>query len=216
MKKLVTASSWPRWRRPWACGHCCVAQNSRAQGAQHLQLVGLHRRRHDQELREGDRHQGQLRQLRHQRDPARQAGRRQDAATTSSCRARTSPSCRSRAACSRSSTARSSRNWGNLDPTLLEQLAKVDPGNQYLVDWLWGYVTVGINVPQGEEGARRLPMPENPWTLIFDPKYAQQAQELRRQLPRLGLRGAAGGDALRRQARLQPQRRRLRRRRPRC
>ena len=39
-------------------------------------------------------------------------------------------------------------NWGNLDPTLLKQLAAVDPGNQYLVDWLWGYVTVGINVPK--------------------------------------------------------------------
>ena len=48
----------------------------RAQGAQHLQLVGLHRRRHDQEFRERDRHQGPLRQLRHQRDPAGQAGGR--------------------------------------------------------------------------------------------------------------------------------------------
>ena len=26
------------------------------------------------------------------------------------------------------------------------QMAKLDPGNQYLVDWLWGYITVGINV----------------------------------------------------------------------
>jgi len=25
-------------------------------------------------------------------------------------------------------------NWGNLDPAILEQMAKVDPGNQYLVD----------------------------------------------------------------------------------
>ena len=55
---------------------------------------------------------------------------------------------RSKAACCKSSTARSSPNWGNLDPTLLKQLADVDPGNQYLVDWLWGYVTVGINVPK--------------------------------------------------------------------
>lgn len=31
-------------------------------------------------------------------------------------------------------------NWGNLDKGLLEQLAKLDPGNAYLVDWLWGYV----------------------------------------------------------------------------
>ena len=36
-------------------------------------------------------------------------------------------------------------NWGNLDPALLQLMAKVDPGNLYLVDWLWGYFTVGIN-----------------------------------------------------------------------
>ena len=67
-------------------------------------------------------------------------------------------------------------NWKNLDPTLLKQLAIVDPGNQYLVDWLWGYVTVGINVPKVKAalGAapNPLPMPANAWTLLFDPKYA--------------------------------------------
>ena len=35
-------------------------------------------------------------------------------------------------------------NWGNLDKGLLDQLANVDPGNQYLVDWLWGYVTLSL------------------------------------------------------------------------
>ena len=69
----------------------------------------------------------------------------------------------------------SSRNWSNLDPALLEQLAAVDPGNQYLVDWLWGYVTVGINVAEGEgRAAAALPMPDNAWDLIFDPKYASK------------------------------------------
>ena len=67
-------------------------------------------------------------------------------------------------------------NWKNLDPTLLKQLAIVDPGNQYLVDWLWGYVTVGINVPKVKAalGAapNPLPMPANAWSLLFDPKYA--------------------------------------------
>jgi putrescine transport system substrate-binding protein len=63
-------------------------------------------------------------------------------------------------------------NWGNLDPTLLKQLAAVDPGNQYLVDWLWGYVTVGINVPKVKAALGDLPMPDNAWSLIFDPKYA--------------------------------------------
>ena len=67
-------------------------------------------------------------------------------------------------------------NWGNLDKGLLELLGNVDPGNQYLVDWLWGYVTVGINAPKVRAALAAapnpLPMPENAWSLIFDPKYA--------------------------------------------
>ena len=63
-------------------------------------------------------------------------------------------------------------NWGNLDPAILEQMAKVDPGNQYLVDWLWGYVTVGINVNKVKKALGDMPMPPNPWSLVFDPKYA--------------------------------------------
>jgi len=66
------------------------------------------------------------------------------------------------------------KNWNNLDPALLELLARVDPGNQYLVDWLWGYITVGINVPLVKKALGDLPMPENPWSLIFDPKYASK------------------------------------------
>ena len=63
-------------------------------------------------------------------------------------------------------------NWGNLDKGLLEQLAKLDPGNQYLVDWLWGYVTVGINVNKVKAALGDMPMPDNAWSLLFDPKYA--------------------------------------------
>ncbi len=39
-------------------------------------------------------------------------------------------------------------NLKNLDPAIQAQLAKMDPGNDYLVDWMWGYTTVGINVPK--------------------------------------------------------------------
>jgi putrescine transport system substrate-binding protein len=65
-------------------------------------------------------------------------------------------------------------NWNNLDKGLLEQLAKLDPGNQYLVDWLWGYVTVGINVNKVKKALGDMPMPENAWSLLFDPKYASK------------------------------------------
>jgi putrescine transport system substrate-binding protein len=63
-------------------------------------------------------------------------------------------------------------NWGNLDKSVLEQLAKVDPGNAYLVDWLWGYVTIGINVDKVKAALGDMPMPENAWSLLFDPQYA--------------------------------------------
>jgi putrescine transport system substrate-binding protein len=65
-------------------------------------------------------------------------------------------------------------NWGNLDKGLLDQLAKLDPGNAYLVDWLWGYVTVGINVNKVKAALGDLPMPENAWSLLFDPKYVSK------------------------------------------
>ncbi|MFO1271540.1 MAG: polyamine ABC transporter substrate-binding protein [Rubrivivax sp.] len=63
-------------------------------------------------------------------------------------------------------------NWKNLDPAILEQMAAVDPGNQYLVDWLWGFVTVGINAGKVKAALGSMPMPANPWDLIFKPEYA--------------------------------------------
>ena len=65
-------------------------------------------------------------------------------------------------------------NWGNLDPAILEQMAKLDPGNEHLVNWMWGFVTVGINTAKVKKALGDLPMPENPWSLLFDPKYASR------------------------------------------
>ena len=39
-------------------------------------------------------------------------------------------------------------------------------------NWMWGYVTVGINAAKVKKALGDLPMPENPWSLMFDPKYA--------------------------------------------
>ncbi|MES2263156.1 MAG: polyamine ABC transporter substrate-binding protein [Pseudomonadota bacterium] len=63
-------------------------------------------------------------------------------------------------------------NLSNLDPQIQAKLAKLDPGNEYLVDWLWGYTTVGINVGKVKAALGALPMPDNAWDLIFNPKYA--------------------------------------------
>jgi putrescine transport system substrate-binding protein len=62
-------------------------------------------------------------------------------------------------------------NWANLDTNLLTALGEMDPGNKYLVDWAWGYTTVGINVDKVKKALGDLPMPENAWDLVFKPEY---------------------------------------------
>jgi putrescine transport system substrate-binding protein len=65
-------------------------------------------------------------------------------------------------------------NLGNLDPAIQVKLAKLDPNNEHLVDWLWGYTTVGINVGKVKAALGGMPMPDNPWELIFNPKYVSK------------------------------------------
>ena len=62
-------------------------------------------------------------------------------------------------------------NWKNIDPAILGQLGKLDAGNQYMVNWLWGYTTVGINVDKVKAALGSTPMPDNAWDLIFKPEY---------------------------------------------
>ena len=101
-------------------------------------------------------------------------------------------------------------NWGNLDPALLQLMAKVDPGNQYLVDWLWGYITVGINTGKVKAALGGLPMPDNPWSLVFDPKYADKLKGCGISFLDSPSEVMPDRARLRRQAGLQPQRGRLR------
>ncbi|WP_119293415.1 polyamine ABC transporter substrate-binding protein [Azohydromonas sediminis] len=65
-------------------------------------------------------------------------------------------------------------NLKNLDPALQAKLAEADPGNKYLVTWLWGFVTVGINEQKVKEALGSTPMPANPLDLIFKPEYASK------------------------------------------
>jgi putrescine transport system substrate-binding protein len=62
-------------------------------------------------------------------------------------------------------------NLANMDAGMQAKLARLDPGNEHLVSWLWGYTTVGINVDQVKAALGTLPMPDNAWDLVFDPKY---------------------------------------------
>lgn len=65
-------------------------------------------------------------------------------------------------------------NYANLDPLIMERLAQLDPGNQYLIPWYWGYTTVGINVDKVKKALGDLPMPDDAWALVFDPRYASR------------------------------------------
>ena len=63
-------------------------------------------------------------------------------------------------------------NMKNLDPDIMAQMAKIDPGNQHLINWLWGYTTIGINTAKVKAALGGEPMPANVWELFFNPKYA--------------------------------------------
>ena len=65
-------------------------------------------------------------------------------------------------------------NLKNLDPDIQQQIASLDPGNQYLVNWLWGYTTVGINTAKVKAALGTEPMPANVWELVFNPKYVSK------------------------------------------
>jgi putrescine transport system substrate-binding protein len=62
-------------------------------------------------------------------------------------------------------------NLANLDPTIMATLVKADPDNKYLVPWAWGFTTVGINKTKVDKALAGMPMPENAWDLVFNPKY---------------------------------------------
>jgi putrescine transport system substrate-binding protein len=65
-------------------------------------------------------------------------------------------------------------NLKNLDPDIQAQIATIDPGNQYLVNWLWGYTTIGINTAKVKAALGGEAMPANVWELFFNPKYASK------------------------------------------
>ena len=65
-------------------------------------------------------------------------------------------------------------NYANLDPAFMEKIVGVDPGNKHLVPWAWGFTTVGINKQKVEKALGTMPMPDNAWNLVFDPKYTSK------------------------------------------
>ena len=65
-------------------------------------------------------------------------------------------------------------NLKYLDPAVQAQLARLDPGNDYMANWMWGYTTAGINVDKVKAALGGAPMPDNAWDLIFKPEYVSK------------------------------------------
>src|SRR5665213_2770920 len=63
------------------------------------------------------------------------------------------------------------KNYGNLDPEIMADAAKADPGNQYGVPYMWGTTGVGYNVAK-VKAALGDAAPLDSWAMIFDPAVA--------------------------------------------
>lgn len=66
------------------------------------------------------------------------------------------------------------RHWGNLNPAVMSLMGRLDPGNQYMVPWLGGTVSVGYNVDKVQAALGGEPIPANPFELVFNPKYTSR------------------------------------------
>ncbi len=60
-----------------------------------------------------------------------------------------------------------------LDPAIMESLSDVDPGNQYLVPYMWGTTGLGLNLGKVKE-ALGTDEGLDTWALIFDPEKASK------------------------------------------
>jgi len=67
------------------------------------------------------------------------------------------------------------KNYGNLDPALMKQLAKYDPGNRHAIPWMWGTTGLGYNV---QRIAQIMPgAPVNSLRLLLDPAIVSKFKD---------------------------------------
>src|SRR5690348_12888269 len=59
------------------------------------------------------------------------------------------------------------KNLGNLDPKIMAELAKYDPGNTHAIPWMWGTIGIGYNVPEIRK--RMVNAPVDSLAMVFDP-----------------------------------------------
>src|SRR5476649_1815712 len=59
------------------------------------------------------------------------------------------------------------RNWGNLDPKIMQQLARYDPGNAHGIPCMWGTIGMGYDVTEIRRRMGNAPV--DSLKMIFDP-----------------------------------------------
>lgn len=67
--------------------------------------------------------------------------------------------------------------WGNLDPAVLQLMARLDPGNQYMTPWLGSTVSVGYNPVMVKAALGGEQLPADPFELVFNPKYTAKLKK---------------------------------------
>jgi len=66
-------------------------------------------------------------------------------------------------------------NWKNLDLLLMERLEATDPGNQYLVPYLWGTNGIGYN-PEKVKAALGIDEVDS-WNVLFEPENIEKLSQ---------------------------------------
>lgn len=65
-------------------------------------------------------------------------------------------------------------NYKNLDPAVMQQLAKFDQGNQFSIPYFYSVHALGVNVDKVKTALGKEPMPDNIWDLLFQEKYVSK------------------------------------------
>jgi putrescine transport system substrate-binding protein len=66
-------------------------------------------------------------------------------------------------------------NLKNVWPEIATRLQVFDPGNQHVVNYMWGTTGIGVNVQKVRERVGDMPL--NTWNLVFDPKIAAKIKD---------------------------------------
>lgn len=64
-------------------------------------------------------------------------------------------------------------NYGNLDKAINQSLTDIDPGNTYVVPYMWGTTGIAYNKEKVEKILGK-DMPKDTWRLVFDPEIVSK------------------------------------------